>query len=377
MFYSARDPLTRRQEESTWLSLPRYLVLFVGVDLAVFIVLAALKLDFYPSWRWSVVMLPISAAVALLFAVFTLSCFGWIVLAARMVNGHIQVDMDREPRLDVLFRTAKICFLGQGYTGLLVISTGLLLCKLTNWPNLPVIYPLLPIMVLGTAYIILAVLLRQPEVDAPWFFVAGATMLSQSIMLIVKIDHMWSSRSLPWAVVFIPSWLTYTLVLVFSILSPLRLWPEFISDHEAAPAGENPTVPVTDDGDRSGGAEPPSSSAAESREMCGITGPTFRMQLCKAVGLACWAIGWFTSQVLLAIHLDGHSLHIPWAALMLPAFIGWVLFVVFVSGMISDYFLGIVCLVIDTFGLGSRKYMCDQDEEQAPLLANQQQLPWR
>lgn len=331
-------------EIKSWcLYLPRVLIGLSGLTVGLTMVLAALKLDgVYVHLQWWTVLLPVIVTLCIIFIVLTVAVLLWMRFLIMASRGDIDCDS-----IIMMVRTAKICFLGHGYASLLVLSVGLLLSKLYFWPSLPVAYPLLPVILLGVVYIIFGVLLKQPEVDSPWFLVIGTSVASQSIMLILKLDIMQKSKGLPWAAVFLPSWITYVILLSYAALC--ILWT-------AQPASAPETTPET-----------------PAHEVVAVSP---RVQLNKGSGLGCWAIGWGLSQVLLSLRLDGHH-KIAWFAIALPALIGWVLLLIFTFAPVSEYFEDMALLLFSTFSLGSSaatgyESSSDLDEEQQPLLSPRQ-----
>jgi len=336
---------------SRWLYLPHFLVRFVGLAVGLLLILVSLKLDIYKDLPWWTVFLPIAVSLCILFVLLTIAIFVWVHVAFLFFTGNIEVETECEFRLDVLFRTAKICFLGHGYVVLLMLSFGLLLLKLQVWPSLPVVYPLLPLIVLGMAYVFLAVIFKQPEVDSPSFFLAGVTLVSQSIMLVIKFDHMWESESLPWAVTFTPSWLTYLLLLIYCVVSPLQTFREAQADEDthSASSAEAPY----------GSAEGPQPTPAGK----------LHTQLLKVAGIFCWVLGWGLSQALLTLRLDAFY-KVSWLSVILPALLGWILLLVFVTGPVSEYFSSIYELLMSTFSYGLLgDCVKGHVEEQDPLIA--------
>lgn len=328
-----------RKGDSLWLYLPHFFIRLVGIAVGLTLVLASVKGDVYHNLPWWVVLLPISVSLCILFIVFTVAVIVWVHVSYLVATGNVEVDADTDFRLDVLFRTAKICFLGHGYVVLLMIALGLLLLKLEHWPSLPVVYPLLPLIVLGAVYMFLAVMLKQPEVDAPWFFLVGISLFSQSVMLVIKLDHFRGDSRLPWGATFVPSWLTYVLLLIFCVLSPFQAV-------SAAKADE--------DREASYGSAEPFGGRRERREDSGLSGrsssPTLQSELVKVIGIACWASGWGLSQMLLTLQLDV-LFRCSWLCVVLPALLGWILLLVCVTKPVSEYFHDILRLVLDTFGL--------------------------
>jgi hypothetical protein len=332
-----------------WLCVPRFLVGLSGLAVGLTLVLATLKLDHvYAPLQWWQVLLPVTITLGIVFVVFTIGVLLWFRFTSLAYTGDLDADME-EVGLDVILRTAKICFMGHAYVVLLVVSLGLLLAKLHFFSSIPVAYPLAPLMFLGMVYIILGVMLKQPEVDSPWFILIGLSVVSQSIMLIVKLDHPHDVKNLPWVAVFIPSWITYVTCVSYSAVCVV--WTDlFGSPPEAAlPLVSAPeTTPET-------------------------TPEAIHTQLSKVGGIACWAVGWGVSQALISLRLDAQH-KVAWFAMALPAMIGWVLLIVFVISPISEYFEDMATLLFNTFSLSCRDRdregyeSSDVEEEQRPLL---------
>lgn len=258
---------------SLWLWLPRFLVGLSGFAVASTLVLASLKLDLYPKIQWWVVFAPIAVTLCVVFLVMTVAVFGWIRFTTLVYRGDDDIDME-EVRLDVILKTAKICFLGHGYVLLLVISMGLLLAKLQLWPSLPVAYPLVPLILLAKIYIIFGIMLEQPDVDSPSFLLVGTSILTQSVMLILKLDHLHGSKNLPWVTVFIPSLVTYVILLGYSGLC--AAWAAApVPDASPETTPETQTSPI------------PQILSLEGHR-CSVSP---RLQCYRACGIACLAVG--------------------------------------------------------------------------------------
>lgn len=337
--------------ESVWLIIPHALVIVAVVSVALTMVLLPVKLHFWHWLHWWIVFLPIALTLAAVLTVLSISIVVWIHVACTLCAGEAELEVDPQFRLDMLFRTAKICFLGHGYVAMLCLGLGLLILKLELWTTLSVVYPLLPLIVLGTIHLFLGIMLKEPELDAEWSFFTGASLLSQSICLVLKLKHFSKSSGLPWGAAFCPSWITYALLLVYCVRSavPGESPPDCRRPMEAPSieAGAPMTTP------RSSLKRPPGS---------------MRQQLFLVGGLAVGVLGFSASQVLLTVRLDGLS-KISMPLIFVPALIGWIAGAVFMTGHVSNYFTGIARLLLDTFNI----VPFDGDEHvDEPLLP-----PWR
>jgi hypothetical protein len=335
--------------ESRWLCLPWFFVRFVGVAVGLTLAFISLKLDIYADLPWWAVFSPVLVTLCIMLAIMTIAIFVWVYVFVVVFSGGIEPEEECDFCLEKLFRTAKICFLGHGYVNLLSLSAGLLLLKVSHeaWFGLPLVYPMLPLMILGMAHLVLAMLLKQPEVDAPSYGLVGMTLLSQSIMLVVKLDHFRDSKSLPWATTFIPSWLTYTLLLIYCVMSPLQTFHETQAEDGSRSASSANTPYGTDEHER---ARPSDNLSS---------------QLVKVAGIGSWVIGWAFSQALLTLRLDVFF-KLSWLSVMLPAILGWTLLCMFLLGPVGDYFGNVTQIVLGTFRWAPLSDCCKRDIEEAP-----------
>lgn len=342
--------------------LPLALTVLSGVAVATSFVLAAAKLHSLLSLEWYMVLLPIAVALGIMLVVCTLSVFFWMH-AVFWVCATSREYSEREVSLDLLFKTAKMCFLGHGYVTLVSLALGLLVFKIHWRPRLPVVYPLLPIIVLGALYIFMAIMFTHPEVNASWYLFIGMSLLSQSSVLVFKLDHFPSSPRFPWAAVFAPSWLTYACLLAFCV----RRGASDIVRLVGIAADDRDIVKSSPRGSPRGNG--PASGHC-------VSTPRFMLQrkLLKITGIACWALGFCIGQVLLTLRLDNLS-RVPWVAGVLPMLLGWILLMVFVAVPVSNYFSDMSKLLVSSYGevpLSPRK---DDSDVEQPLLSHR--MPWR
>lgn len=347
--YSAPDSAAIRHASfnSPRPCLPTLSVRCVGIVVGLSLVLTSWKLDVYADLPWWVVFLPIIIALCMLFVLMTVAVAAWTRVAFVFFSGRLEVNDEIEFRLDVLFRAAKICFLGHGLVMLLMLSLGLLLMKLHVWLNVPAVYPLLPLIVLGTACTFLGLIFKQPEVDSPWFLLVGLSLLSQSIMLVIKLDYMHEARRLPWAVTFTPSWITYVLLLIYCVVSPVQICHQ-AQGSEASGSASSCETPY-------GATE----ACAGQDDNKGL----LHAHLFKVSGIACWVIGWCLSQAILTLRLDA-LYKVAWLSVILPALVGWILLFIFATDSVSKYVADVSKLLLATFSLAP---LCECCKSHSPV----------
>jgi len=358
-----------------WIDAPYYLVLFCGLTVDATLVLLTLKYDIMHDLEWWIVLHPLAVGFFAIFATFTLAVLVWVHIAMRLCRQSCEWEMDREFRLDMLFKTAKICFIGHGYTILLCLALGLLHYKLLYSPELPVVYPLLPLIVLGALYVIMAVMLKSPEINAGCSFFVGVSLLTQCTMLVLKLDKDSEFQNLPWGVTFCPSWFTYGFVFVFCIHCGAKDIVKLL-EHEPEESRSSDVAAAAAGNDGSTGSEIVQAPTASADD--GLTRrrsrSEVRSELQSVAGAACWALGFGVSQALLTLRFDSVGQAVPWPATMLPAIIGWTMMVLFVANPVAGYFTCVSRMLLDAFGLLS---LDDSDDAEAPLLGVSPGLPWR
>lgn len=341
-----------------WPVLPYAVIYFVGAAGAASIIFCALILSgstFVESW-W-MVLLPVLLALGLIFILFTIAMVLWVVVAVRLCSGNVEVECEGDTfNLDMLFRTAKICFLGHGYTLMLCLAVGLLILKLETWPSCPIIYPLLPVVILGSLHVFLAIMLKSPELDAGRSSFIGVSMLGHAIMLTLKIDHFRKTASMPWALVFLPSWFTYAGVLMYAGSHLTLSVSQLFQPSTESTSGSS--------------LEPPRARDMDKSKLQAVV----RMQSIMLVGTAMWALGFAVSQVFLTLYLDQLAMSMRWEVMLLPALLGWVLMVVCCAPPIVEFFAGIV----HTFQLQFDPNADREGNPNMPLLPGESRvpLPW-
>lgn len=310
---------------SMWLLLPRVVCYGAGLSGACSILLAMAKLGMLGLvTTWWAVFLPVLIALTFIWLIFLAAVVLWVAVAVRLLTCPEDVEHDTDTfNLDSLFRTAKVCLIGHAYSILLCIAMWLFVFKVEGWSSLSMAYPCMPFVVLGTLHVLVAILFKFPELNAGRSSFIGVSMLGHSVMLILEIDNHLKA-SLPWSVVFIPSWFTYLGVFVACTF------------HGAYSLGN-----------RVRGGKP--------------------MELTEAwllVGAVCWALGFCCSQFLLALHLDGGLQLKHWELALVPALVGWCVLVVCAALPVSRYFEGVIQTFLDFCGIEAD----DEDDPKEPLL---------
>lgn len=347
---------------SRWLVVAPATIYFCGACGAATIILSGLMMSgTIESWFW--VLLPTLLALLLVFVEFTVASVTWVVVAVKLCAGPVEVEYEGDSfNLENLFGTAKVCFLGHGYTAMLVLAACLLLFKLElpSWASCPIIYPLLPVAVLGSMHVFLAIMFKSPEVDAGRSSFIGMSMLGHVVMLTLKIDHYQNAESLPWALVFLPSWLTYGGCLVacaaFGAWGLSRLMQQ--NGAQSLPAGSSRDVP----------------QAIDTKSLKSAV----RAESILLAGVAAWAMGFCVSQVFITLRLDDLSKSVSWNVMLLPALVGWCVLVGCGAAHVKHFINGIIRIFLDAFGAD---FEDEDDEDQEPLLKAKREarnvLPWR
>lgn len=325
--------------------LPSGVVYFCGAAGALTLALAELKLSDYglvETWRG--VFIPSLAALTGVFLLFTISVVVWISVAVKLLNSPMDMEYESDSfNLDMLFRTAKVCFLGHTYCTLLCIAAYSMMYKLENWDAYPLLYPCGPLLVLGSVHILLAILFKEPEIDAGRSSFIGVSMLGHSVMFILMFDNHFKS-SISWAAVFLPSWLTYVGVLLVCILQGV-----------VALRHSSPELSIQ------------MAEAGVSRDEA--------PNLYLLVGLAVWALGFGSSQVLYTLQLDGHWKGERCPACLVPAIVGLGVLTVCAAGPVGRRFADVVRTFMDAYAAQPP----DEDDPKQPLMGEEEpnRLPWR
>lgn len=276
--------------------------------------------------NWFHVALPVVIALTMIFLIFTALVVLWITVAVKLLGSPVDLEYEGEAfNLDSLFRTAKVCFIGHGYSLLLCVALWLVIIKADGWYSISTVYPCLPFIVLGAVHVLLAFMFKAPELDAGRSSFIGVSMLGHSVMLILKLDNHLKS-SLPWSVVFIPSWFTYVGVLAVCALQGAFMVRRALSQADM---------------------------------------PSERVEAQLLLGMTVWALGFGVSQVLVTLHLDGDFTWTHWQLALVPALVGWVVLFLCAATHVSKFFEDIVYTFLDAFGMEVER---DEDDPKAPLL---------
>lgn len=303
-------------------------VVSASAAVALSMLLAAGKMLSVPGLAWWVVLAPVFLVLLGVLAALTAGIVVWFVQVCRSCGPEENFDdYQTQPRLDVILRTFKICFLGHNYASLLCLSWALVMLRVDHWRHLSVLQVVLPVIILGVVHVAVAVVFKQPEVDPGWSGLLGVVMIFQPLMIAVKIDYLWTEPRLRWVSVFWPSWLAYVLLFVHCVGRGVTCTQELLQADAAEPGGPR------------GGAEERlravGAGGADKRSLA-----RERDRLWALVGAACGAAGFASSQVILALHLDGVSSRL-WPYVILPSFIGWFTFSILVTRPLSDYLVSI------------------------------------
>lgn len=328
--------------------LPGLVVYFCGAAGVLSLILAELKLgDFGLVETWWGVFIPSLVALTAVFLLFTIFVIVWITVAVKLLNSPVEMEYESESfNLDMLFRTAKVCFLGHAYCALLCVAAYSLVYKLEHWEAYPLLYPCVPLLVLGSVHIVLAILFKAPEIDAGRSSFIGTSMLGHSVMLILKFDNHFK-KTIAWAVIFVPSWVTYIGVLLVCCIQGVTLLRQ-----------NSPELSV----------QLASGALASSRDEA----PNGAL-LC---GLAVWAIGFGASQVLYTLRLDGHWTGERCSACLVPAILGLAVLTICAAGPVGRRFADVVRTFLESFAAHPEE---DEDDAKRPLMSEEgaSRLPWR
>lgn len=328
-------------KSASWVSgvraVPQIMVVTSGLGVGLTLVCIMMMLEdvkIINSWWWA--LFPLTFALHAVLLVFTITIVLWGQVARRVCGGVDDDDCDSNFRLDVLFRTAKVCFIGHGYTLLLCVALWLLLAKAQYYPKWPMAYPMIPFIILGFLHIIMAVMFKSPEVNALRSGSLGVSYLAHAVAFIIKVDHHFEDPTKhPWALVFLPSWLSYALVVCLCMARGIQLL-QMLKNSVATPR---------DDGDRSAG-----SSASAAGDEIVPQRKMIREELWLLAGLFLWAIGFAASQLMLALRLDGLHKDLAWHIILSPAIVGWGALMICTTSYISKYFSIVAMLLLGALG---------------------------
>jgi len=201
---------------------------------------------------------------------------------------------------DGLIRLAKATMGTNGWALLVFLFLWLLGIRLQHGEGIPLIYPLTPLIVLGSVHVALATFLVEPEVDSVRSFGFGLSLLVHSIVFVLTLDSGDNLAATHWATVFIPSWLTYAWVVSLCIIRRNKILQDMIEVE----------------------GQPDERAKARLQEL--------RQLIKSIIGMGFWALAFCTAQVLLVLRLtlsDAHAAKIGWNVIFVPALLGWIAFI--------------------------------------------------
>lgn len=308
-------------------AVPYVMVVTCGLGVGLSMVFVMMKFKGVSALQsWWLVLLPMLIAFNLTLIAFTIALILWASVARSVCGGFDDDDREHNFRLDVLFRTAKVCFIGHGYTSLLCAALWLLLAKLVYHPKWSVIYPMIPIIILGALHVFMAVMFKSPEVNGLRSGGIGVSLLAHAFTIVFKIEHHLLDPKYPWALIFVPSWLTYAGVLALCIANGASV----LSRLASVGTSQNTTTA----GRR----------ARNPRK-------ALQSELLVIAGFLIWAIGFSASQMLLAMKLDGHTKDLTWEIIAVPGIVGWVALIIFTATPAARYFGSTIALLAGALGV--------------------------
>lgn len=326
--------------------MPYVMVVTLGIAVGLTLVCIMMMMEgskMVNSWWWA--LLPLVVTLHVILVIFTITLVLWGQVARRVCGGVDDDDDNSNFRLDVLFSTAKVCFIGHGYTTLLCVALWLLLAKAQYYPKWPMAYPMIPFIILGFLHIIMAVMFKSPEVNALRSGSLGVSYLGHAAAFIIKVDHHFEDPTThPWALVFLPSWLTYALMVCLCMARGMQLLQKLKSiktPRDDADANAGPGYSSA----RSGSTIGPGIGEDEETQRTKVSN-----ELWTLAGLLLLAIGFAASQLMLALRLDGLHTDISWHIILSPAIIGWIAFVVCTASSIGKYFSVVAMLLVGALG---------------------------
>lgn len=344
---------SRIGKSTAWLDLAYYVVVGSGLSVDVSLALLALMYHGVHEIKWWAVLLPIALATLFVHLLFTIAIAFWVHKIAGICRGQAEGEHGREPRLEMLFRCAKLCFTGHLNSGLLILSLTLIYFKLDMSPDMPIVYPGLPLLVLGFLCVFKAVMFKSPEVNAAWSLFVGVWLLAQTSFMVLKLDYYPTHEHFPWGIAFCPSWCSYGFVLIWCIHSGaggiLALLEHKGQSSQAEGGGTGDGVADYPD------------ATKEREEVAG------KVRL--VVGAALGACGLAATHVMLTLRLDGVSNLVPWLGLVCPALVGWTILVATAAPTAAGHFNCVTRLLLDVLDIMPLDDDEDEDDVEAPLLS--------
>eukprot|EP00929_Paragymnodinium_shiwhaense_P119709 TRINITY_DN91604_c0_g1_i1.p1 TRINITY_DN91604_c0_g1~~TRINITY_DN91604_c0_g1_i1.p1 ORF type:complete len:377 (-),score=49.05 TRINITY_DN91604_c0_g1_i1:21-1151(-) len=366
-----------------WRAVACSLVISAGLLVLTSIALAGLRLHGALTLQWWLVLLPACMALGVALLVLTMAVLMWLRLALRLLTGAPLEVEGGEVSLDVIFTTAKTCFLGHGVVTLLFLSCLLLEVKL-RWHEqspmkpLPALYPLMPLVVLGTLHLLVAFFFRRPEADSALPMAGSMTLLSQSIMLVLKLDYFYKRVHFYWILTFLPCWIAYMFVFVFcvhfGVTSVVTLAQARAEESRARGRGEACCLSWHGEKGEDGGSggtcgDRGQGEAVKPQPIEGSWPETPGYSSRMVIALGCWCVGNCAAQVMLALRLDD-ILRTPWLAIVVPAFVSWAMLVAFAVEPMASYLLDVRQRLLQPCAIPADD-LPEGRNERAPL------LPWR
>lgn len=294
--------------------------------------------------EWWQVVLPMTIAAVFALLCATAGVVLWFIGVVKLLAHGRNVAADRlNCGADGFIRLAKKTFSTHIWLLLVCCALWLLTVKLKNGASWPVIYPLVPVIMLGAIHVTLAVLFIEPEVDPVRTAGMGFSLLGHAAALEMKLDSV-DDPVWPWQYVFMPSWLTYAWVLALCASrgsTACRRRADLIQNQMT---GQKARV--------------------EQR----VAFENVRQIVC----VAAWALCFCIAQVMLTIRLNGAAA-LPWTIILAPALVGWITLVFGTAAPIDRWasctINELLVLACGSTAMRAVQLTAPKDEEDSPLLA--------
>lgn len=294
--------------------------------------------------EWWQVILPCTIATGLILACTSVAVVLWFVGTVRVVALQRELGrIDRQDRgADSLIRLAKATIATNGWAVLVFLFFWLLGVRLQHGPSIPLIYPFMPLIILGCVHLVLATLLVEPEVDAVRSFGFGLSILVHSIVFILTLDVKDNLENTHWAYVFVPSWATYVWAIVLCIMRSKATL------HDLAEA----------------------ESLQSEKAKAKIS--KLRQLLKSIIGMGVWAVLFCIAHVLLVLRLsfEVYVEKIQWIAIFVPALLGWIAFIAFAVDPMASCAQECLVELLSIAGVQLPAEGTQRETEATPLLAD-------